>query len=76
MCALLTIIIASTDEMTDFFFLVNVNAVQLRKTSKPDTTGAVCLVYGGSIELWLQGVRYGDFNLNNAVAVVDGLDRL
>ena len=26
-------------------------------------------------QLWLQGVRYGYFNLNNAVAVVDGIDR-
>jgi len=34
-----------------------------------------CSLFGlrWTYQLWLQGVRYGHFNLNNAVVVVDGL---
>ena len=46
------------------------------KTGKPDATGADCLGCGGRVKLWLQGVRCGYFNLNNAVAVVDGIVRM
>jgi len=56
--------------------LLNIVRKTTIKMTNPDTTGTVCLGYGGRIELWLQGVRYGDFNLNNAVAVVDGIGQM
>ena len=40
----------------------------------PDTAGMTYLGCSESIELWSQGVRYGNFNLGMAMAAVKGLD--
>jgi hypothetical protein len=57
------------------FFSMRVLGYFNAKMGKPDAAGAGCLGCGGRVELWLQGVQFGYFNPNNAVAVVDGIIR-